>query len=126
MMGAIYLDQGYNFANRLLINDIFGRYLSLDDVLTLETDFKSRLIEWCQKNHYTIEFRTSSDHSGTSSRPQFVSTVYVDGIAVGHGSGDSKKQAEQNAAFSVSQSSPTAIDDESSARILDKMDTFLR
>ena len=126
MMGAIYLDQGYNFANRLLINDIFGRYLSLDDVLTLETDFKSRLIEWCQKNHYTIEFRTSSDHSGTSSRPQFVSTVYVDGIAVGHGSGDSKKQAEQNAAFSVSQSSPTAIDDESSARILDKLDTFMR
>ena len=51
MMGAIYLDQGYDFVNRLLINKIFARHLSLDDVLQLETDFKSRLIEWCQKNH---------------------------------------------------------------------------
>ena len=61
MMGAIYLDQGYDFVNRLLINKIFARHLSLDDVLQLETDFKSRLIEWCQKNHYSIEFRTTND-----------------------------------------------------------------
>ena len=83
MMGAIYLDQGYDFANRLLINDIFGRYLSLDDVLRSETDFKSRLIEWCQKKHYTIEFRTDHDRSTASSHPGFYSVVYIDGIAVG-------------------------------------------
>ena len=45
MIGAIYLDMGYDFANRLLINDIYGRYLSLDELLQSETDFKSRLIE---------------------------------------------------------------------------------
>ena len=122
MMGAIYLDQGYDFVNRLLINDIFARHLSLDDVLQSETDFKSRLIEWCQKNHYSIEFRTTSDGSSSASHPGFVSTVYVDGIAVGHGSGDSKKAAEQNAAYSVSQSQTMTIDDENSARILDKID----
>lgn len=120
MMGAIYLDMGYDFANRLLINDIFGRYLNLDDVLMSETDFKSRLIEWCQKNHYSIEFRTSGDHS--SSHPSFTSTVIIDGIAVGHGTGDSKKAAEQNASFSVSQSPTLTPDDEVSARILDKLD----
>ena len=122
MIGAIYLDQGYDFANRLLINDIFGRYLSIDDVLCSETDFKSRLIEWCQKSHYTIEFRTEQDHSTSSAHPGFVSTVYVDGIAVGYGSGDSKKAAEQNASRSVSQSQTNTLDDESSARILDKLD----
>ena len=121
MMGAIYLDQGYDFANRLLINDIFGKYLSLDDVLRSETDFKSRLIEWCQKNHYSIEFRTGHDTSTSAMHPAFVSTVYVDGIAVGHGSGDSKKEAEQQAAFSVSQTSVN-INDEMSARLLDKVD----
>ena len=121
MMGAIYLDQGYDFANRLLINDIFGKYLSLDDVLRSETDFKSRLIEWCQKNHYSIEFRTGHDTSTSAMHPAFVSTVYVDGIAVGHGSGDSKKEAEQQAAFSVSQTSVN-INDEMSARLLDKLD----
>ena len=122
MMGAIYLDKGYDFANRLLINDIYGRYLSLDDVLRSETDFKSRLIEWCQKNHYTIEFRTGHDSSTGISHPAFVSTVYVGGIAVGHGSGDSKKEAEQKAAYSVSQASVN-INDEMSARLLDKIDS---
>ena len=96
MMGAIYLDQGYDFANRLLINTIYRNYLSIDDILRSETDFKSRLIEWCQKNHYTIEFRTETDPSTSGARPMFHSVVYVDGIAVGHGTGDSKKVAEQN------------------------------
>lgn len=118
MMGAIYLDQGYDFVNRLLINDIFARHLSLDDVLQSETDFKSRLIEWCQKNRYSIEFRTTNE----ASRSGFHSVVYVDGIAVGHGHGDSKKAAEQNAAFSVSQTAPTTITDEGSAEILDRID----
>jgi dsRNA-specific ribonuclease len=60
-MGAIYLDQGYNFVNRLLINNIFVKYLKLETLLEAETDFKSRLIEWCQKNHHTIEFVTEND-----------------------------------------------------------------
>ena len=118
MMGAIYLDQGYDFVNRLLINEIFAHHMSLDDVLQSETDFKSRLIEWCQKNRYSIEFRTTNG----ASRSGFHSVVYVDGIAVGHGHGDSKKAAEQNAAFSVSQTAPTTITDEGSAEILDRID----
>ena len=122
MMGAIYLDKGYDFVNRLLINDIYGRYLSLDNMLQCETDFKSRLIEWCQKNHYSIEFRTGSEPGTSMAHPTFVSTVYVDGIAVGHGVGDSKKQAEQAAAHSVSEAKTSAIDDENSARILDRID----
>jgi ribonuclease-3 len=122
MMGAIYLDQGYDFVNRLLINKIFAKHLSFDDVLQSETDFKSRLIEWCQKNRYTIEFRTDTDRSATNMRPTFHSVVYVDGIAVGHGHGDSKKAAEQNAAYSVSTTSPMTITDEGSAEILDRLD----
>ena len=62
-MGAIYLDQGYDFVNRLLINRIFGDYLRTGALLEEETDFKSRLIEWCQKNHHTIRFITSHDRS---------------------------------------------------------------
>ena len=122
MIGAIYLDMGYDFVNRLLINDIYGKYISLDEVLQSETDFKSRLIEWCQKNHYSIEFRTGHDGATASAHPTFHSTVYVSGIAVGYGTGDSKKEAEQQASYSVSQSSSIAITDESSARLLDKID----
>jgi ribonuclease-3 len=96
MMGAIYLDQGYNFANRLLINNIYNKYCSLDEVDETETDFKSRLIEWGQKNHHAIVFRTKGAQSGASRT--FHCTVLIDDLEVGHGVGTSKKEAEQSAA----------------------------
>lgn len=120
MMGAIYLDQGYNLTNRLLINDIYNKYCSLDEVAETETDFKSRLIEWGQKNHHTIQFRTKGKQSGTSRTFQCV--VLIDDLEVGHGVGTSKKEAEQSAAESMLHQ-PT---DEDCARILDHIDRLNR
>ncbi|WP_300797543.1 ribonuclease III [uncultured Alistipes sp.] len=122
MMGAIYLDQGYDFVNRLLINRIYYRYLNLDELTESETDFKSRLIEWCQKNHHRILFRTGHDKGYSASHPVFYSTVLVDDIEVGHGAGDSKKEAEQQAAFSVAQ----YMSDEQCATLLDRVDKLTR
>ena len=119
MMGAIYLDQGYEFVNRLLINNVYYRYLDLEDLSKEETDFKSRLIEWCQKHRYTIEFRTSGDRTHHDSHARFRSVVLIDGIEVGHGVGESKKEAEQQAAHSVS---AAPISDQTCADILDKYD----
>ena len=118
MMGAIYLDQGYEFVNRLLINNIFYKHLSIEALTESETDFKSRLIEWCQKNRHTVVFRTRSDAHAPHTAPSFYSTVLIDGIEVGHGVGDSKKVAEQNAASSLSHE----ISDEECAELLDKLD----
>ena len=120
IMGAIYLDQGYDFVNRLLINKIFAQYLKVDTLLESETDFKSRLIEWCQKNHHTIHFSTSHDKTYSTSHPFFYSTVMIDNIEVGHGAGESKKEAEQRAAHSVSQ----GFNDEDCTKLLDKLDNI--
>ena len=122
MMGAIYLDQGYDFVNRLLINGIYYRYLNLDELIESETDFKSRLIEWSQKNHHRILFRTDHDLGYSSAHPVLRCTVLVDDIEVGHGSGDSKKEAEQQAAFSVAQ----YMSDEQCATLLDRVDRLTR
>ena len=122
MMGAIYLDQGYDFVNRLLINGIYYRYLNLYELIESETDFKSRLIEWSQKNHHRILFRTDHDQGYSSAHPVFRCTVLVDDIEVGHGSGDSKKEAEQQAAFSVAQ----YMSDEQCATLLDRVDRLTR
>jgi ribonuclease-3 len=94
MIGAIYLDQGYNFANRLLINNIYSANLSLEEVDETETDFKSRLIEWGQKNHHTIVFRTKGSPTGAGATRNFHSTVLIDNLEVGNGVGGSKKEAE--------------------------------
>ncbi len=118
MMGAIYLDQGYNFANRLLINNIYASKLSLDEVDETETDFKSRLIEWGQKNHHVVVFRTKGAPTGAGATRSFHCTVLVDNLEVGHGVGSSKKEAEQRAA----ESATYEPSDEEVARMLDKLD----
>ena len=120
MMGAIYLDQGYDFVNRLLINKIFAKYLKMETLAESETDFKSRLIEWCQKNHHSIHFATSHDKTYSATHPFFYSKVLIDGIEVGHGAGESKKEAEQRAAFSVSQ----GFNDADCTKLLDKLDNI--
>ena len=122
MMGAIYLDQGYDFVNRLLFNKIFVNYLKLDTLVESETDFKSRLIEWCQKNHHTIRFVTAHDKNSSSSHPYFYSKVLIDGIEAGYGAGESKKEAEQRAAYSVSQ----GVSDDDCTKLLDKLDNLDR
>ena len=122
MMGAIYLDQGYNFVNRLLINNIYTQNLSLEEVDETETDFKSRLIEWGQKNHHTVLFRTKGTPTGAGGTRSFRCTVLIDNLEVGHGIGSSKKEAEQRAAQSVSHE-PS---DEEVARMLDRLDKMSR
>ena len=122
MMGAIYLDQGYNFVNRLLINRIFFRHLDLGQLTAEETDFKSRLIEWCQKNRYHFSFRTTHDRNGRADHPVFYTTIVINGMEVGHGAGESKKEAEQHAAFSVAH----FMSDEQCASMLDRFDRLVR
>ena len=101
LIGALYLDKGYNVVNRIIINDVLPHYMDLDDVPAIESDFKSRLIEWCQKSRQPITFRTVHDANYSDHHPVFLSTVVIDGVDVGHGTGESKKQAEQRASASV-------------------------
>lgn len=119
MMGAVYLDQGYNFVNKLLINFIFEKYLSIDDIDDAENDFKSRLVEWCQKEHHTVRFKTRGVDT-KSAGAHFRCDVVIDGIEMGHGMGLSKKEAEQKAAESLSKE----MSDAQCAKILDRFDSL--
>lgn len=121
LMGAIYLDQGYDLVNRLLINRIFAEHLDLEQMLLSETDFKSRLIEWAQKEHHKIEFITDLDPASKANKPLFHSVIMIGGVQVGHGLGESKKCAEQRAAQSVSQGGVT---DETSDQLLGQVDRY--
>lgn len=122
MMGAIYLDQGYEFVNRLLINSIYFRFLDLERLTVAETDFKSRLIEWCQKNRHTVRFVTEHDKDYQPNHPVFYTKVLINELEMGHGAGESKKEAEQNAALSVA----NYLSDEQCATLLDKYDRMER
>jgi ribonuclease-3 len=120
MIGAMYLDKGYDRVSKLLINNVFRYYIDLDEIISSETDYKSRLIEWCQKSRQSVHFETGHDADYTTQRPLFRSVVMIDGIEVGHGRGETKKEAEQHAAEAVSE----VLSDQIGDYILDSIDSI--
>jgi ribonuclease-3 len=120
MIGAMYLDRGYDRTNRVLIDNLFRRHLDLESLAVAETDWKSRLIEWCQKSRQTVQFATENDEKYTSQHPLFRSAVIIDGIEVGHGVGETKKEAEQHASQAVSE----ALSDEAGDWLLNNIDNY--
>ncbi|MBQ0081153.1 MAG: ribonuclease III [Alistipes sp.] len=122
MIGAMYLDQGYNFTDRVLINRIFREFISLEELLSQDNDYKSRLIEWCQKQHLKLVFRTKELPHKEGESQQFSSVVVINNIISGHGYGSSKKEAEQHAAESMS----VELSDEQCSNLMDAMDRKLK
>lgn len=118
LVGALYLDKGYNVVNRIVINRLLPRYINLEDVSHTESDFKSRLIEWCQKSKRTIFFATESDGEQEGPQPAFVSRVLIDDMKMGVGKGSTKKEAEQHAA----ENAWVLLGDEMGDYILDRYD----
>jgi len=98
LIGAIYLDKGYNFTRKYIINYILRNYIDIEELLKKESDFKSRIIEWGQKNKYLITIETTEEYTEIEQSPTFIAHVKTHDHLLGKGSGKSKKEAEQNAA----------------------------
>jgi ribonuclease III len=98
IIGAIYLDQGYKRTRRFILERILTGYVNLDKLCETEVDFKSRIIEWGQKNKKDVNFSCQEQLNGDDKTPVFVSHLLIFDDIVGMGMGKSKKEAEQNAA----------------------------
>jgi len=97
IIGAIYLDAGYDVAKKTLNHFIFRNYVDLNKILEEEIDFKSKLFIWSQKRRLALEFRVLREENHQGSWLYEV-VVTVNGINYGKGVGSSKKIAEQAAA----------------------------
>lgn len=94
-IGAMFLDQGFVNTKRFIEKFIFPNFFNIKDLVTVDTNYKSRLIEWGQKNKVDVHFRTEEYHNR---RNKFCCIVCLCGEEKGRGEGSSKKEAEQNAA----------------------------
>ena len=101
LVGAIYLDRGYKACMKFMEKRIIGQYINLEKISRKEVNFKSKLIEWSQKNKFEIEFRLVGQTSDESQNPIFETQILVENISAGTGKGYSKKESQQEAAHAT-------------------------
>ena len=97
-IGAIYLDQGYRKTRKFIEERILKPYIDMDALIKKEVNFKSKLIEWAQKQHINIEFELLEKYTDNERNPVFQSQVLLNGLLAGVGTGYSKKESHQQAA----------------------------
>lgn len=95
-IGAIYLDQGYSRTKRFINKYILPTYFDLHDLVVNDKNYKSRLIEWVQKNKVEIQIHTVENKHNRKAK--FTCTISIEKRVMGKGNGASKKEAEQNSA----------------------------
>ena len=97
LVGAIYLDRGYGACMRFMEKRILKELLNIDKVAYKEVNFKSKLIEWSQKNRVRLDFKLDKEGKDEKGSPKFVYRVMLEGVAGEKGEGYSKKESQQMA-----------------------------
>jgi ribonuclease III len=96
LVGAIYLDKGYLRTKKFVIDKLIGPYFDLEVVVNSNTNHKSKVIEWAQRNGSEIRFEVTDVRKGKNSK-EFSAQVIIGEQPYGLGFGYTKKKAEQDA-----------------------------
>ncbi|MEI6434503.1 MAG: ribonuclease III [Bacteroidota bacterium] len=110
LIGAVYLDKGYSFTRKVIIDRIIHHFFNIDELVTQEVNFKSRIIEWTQRERKQVQFSVVNE-IGAGYKKQYVVELSIDGLTVERGQDYSIKGAEQNAAEKSWQKINSAIID---------------
>ena len=102
IIGAIYLDRGYDFTKRFLTTKFLFPHLNLEEVIRTNPNFKSRVIEWAHRQNKPVRFEIVKVKDNKHFK-EFLAQVVIDEKPAGKGSGLSKKRAEQVAAENTCQ-----------------------
>lgn len=98
IVGAVYLDKGYLPCKKFVINKLIVPHYNLDELISSNSNFKSKIIEWCQREGKQVRFEIVSVKKGKLHK-EFTAQVIINDEPMGTGFGNSKKKAEQDAAF---------------------------
>lgn len=96
LLGAIYLERGYPFTQKYIIKNILIKHIDIKELEQTEDNFKSRLLEHCQKSGKAVEYKLISRFK-VDRRDKFKVAVHLDGKQVSVAEDFNKKSAEQKA-----------------------------
>ncbi len=96
LIGAIYIEKGYDGTRNYIIKKILMQHLDVKALEVLDDNYKSRLLEWCQKNGKAVEFVLINKYK-FDKRDRFKVGVNVDGKELATAEDYNKKSAEQKA-----------------------------
>lgn len=99
-IGAVYLDKGYKTAQAFVLNRIVKIHVDLEALEHTDTDYKSKMIEWSQKEKKPIRFELVGEE-GKGHEKFYTVNLCIEGEVAGTGKGFSKKIAEQMASENV-------------------------
>lgn len=97
LIGAIYIEFGYEKTKNYVIRNILMKYLDIIELETKDDNHKSQLLEWCQKNGKEINFATIAKFK-LDKRDCFKVAVIIEGQEISTAEDFNKKSAEQTAA----------------------------
>ncbi len=95
--GAMFLDFGYNFSYDIIVNNVIRLHIDLSDLENNETNYKSRLLEWAQKEKQIVNFKQIGS-TGNGYNRQYIIQVFINEKEYAKATDYSIKGAEQLAA----------------------------
>jgi ribonuclease III len=98
LIGSVFLDIGFRKTKKIFIKNVLNKYLDLDLIVKTDTDYKSLVFEWVQKNKSNLIFTYNEEYDFVLKKSVFSTTLFIDKQEFGEGHGSSKKEAEQKAA----------------------------
>lgn len=80
LIGAIYIEKGYRFTRRLIIDKLLCTYLDIDAIANTDWNYKGKLIDWGQKNKKKVTFEVvRSLVRNREGRREYECRVNIDG-----------------------------------------------
>lgn len=96
LVGAIYLEKGYDATRRYVVKKILMNYVDIHELEHYDDNYKSQLLEWCQKNGQSVNYKLLARYK-YEKRDRFKVAVMIDGKKLATADDFNKKSAEQTA-----------------------------
>jgi ribonuclease-3 len=97
LIGAVFVDKGFKKTKEFILNKIIDQNIDLYRLALTDSDYKSQVIEWAQKNKLDIIYEDEEVESTEHNNLYFTSIIKLGENILGRGQGSSKKEAQQNA-----------------------------